>query len=947
MLPAIQFVYMRFVFFFFLMCASNIACSQNSILFTGLKVLDGFTENPLDSAKVSVVDRATMSVLIDSMIPSWGENRINGVVKKSFNGFYASVPSRAAYIFRFAFDGYEPEDFVVEIKDKRILKYAFERPYYVWHKSLNLQEVTVEASKILMVLKGDTIEYNAANFRMADGSMLDDLIRALPNVKIDDNGVITMNGKYIQSLLINGRDFFNGDPKIALANLPAYTVNKVKVYHKSQGRGKRDEELIMEERDQNPLVMDVSLKREYQQSWISNCEIGAGTCFAQNLAERWLGRMFALRYTNHSSIAIYAQTNNLGDTSLPSGKGEWKRTDNQVGERKAYIGGIDFGLDPKSIDFHVKTSLQVERQDIDLLSETSKEKYHLNTNTFHQEEIQNATSITNIKWNAKLNGNIGKNTYLLFSPKVYYERDENSKEEKENTFEDGDSLYIRVQDSSSREVRWGGSAHAYAVTSLGHNFLNCTGIFSYGKKEHHDKGTDDIRYTNRLQDDFCEQRDVCLSKHDYQYSLEVMFEMLQKKISNSLTRTNSWFSYNFTQSFHSGSQDLYRTKEGWLTPSTELLFALDLQNSYNTTRMEHVHTLEYSTGFLWNRFSFRIQGRAEMHSRTAEDYRNKAVKKVSRDNLIFSPEASVAYNSPSRSLKLKGAILSHLPNIIDLLDISDNSIPLRIFKGNPDLNVCREYTGNASYEWKQKHSVRIFRLNVAYNLWKNNIGTSSHFDTQTGITTYCPMNINGNWKLSSDVNYGQFIDNANHWHINTSMALGRARSVDFANNSEETDLYTQTVYSTSLQTEDRITYRKGTFQVSTLVNVDYKRFSTNWAECGHFSYCDFKYGINCSCPIFYDIEFSTDIMAYNRRGYVDSSLNTTCWVWNIALSRHLDSKKRWILKFIGFDVLHQLSNVHHTINAQGRTEIRQNTTTSYGMARLTYYLDVKPRKANQ
>ena len=81
-------------------------------------------------------------------------------------------------------------------------------------------------------MKGDTIVYNADAFQLSKGSMLDALIEQLPGAELKDNGVITVNGKQVSSLLVNGKDFFRGDPKVALENLPAYMVNKVKVYEK-------------------------------------------------------------------------------------------------------------------------------------------------------------------------------------------------------------------------------------------------------------------------------------------------------------------------------------------------------------------------------------------------------------------------------------------------------------------------------------------------------------------------------------------------------------------------------------------------------------------------------------------------------------------------------------------------------------------------------------------
>ena len=85
-------------------------------------------------------------------------------------------------------------------------------------------------------------------------------------------------------------------------------------------------------------------------------------------------------------------------------------------------------------------------------------------------------------------------------------------------------------------------------------------------------------------------------------------------------------------------------------------------------------------------------------------------------------------------------------------------------------------------------------------------------------------------------------------------------------------------------------------------------------------------------------------MAYCRRGYAEKAMNTTDWVWNLTLSKALGKSKQWVVKAIGFDILHQLPNTQRSVNAQGRTEIRYNTVSSYALLSLTYRLDIKPKK---
>lgn len=136
-----------------------------------------------------------------------------------------------------------------------------------------LREATVTATKVMMVMKGDTIVYNADAFELAEGSMLDQLISRLPGVKLNAGGVITVNGNRVSNLLIDGKDFFNGDANVALENLPAYMVKNVKSYQKAPDNAYLTRKDNKPHAD-DPWVIDVTLKKEYHQGWIANAEAG-------------------------------------------------------------------------------------------------------------------------------------------------------------------------------------------------------------------------------------------------------------------------------------------------------------------------------------------------------------------------------------------------------------------------------------------------------------------------------------------------------------------------------------------------------------------------------------------------------------------------------------------------------------------------------------------------
>ena len=191
-------------------------------------------------------------------------------------------------------------------------------------REVKLNEAVVKATKVKFYLRGDTVVYNADAFQLEEGSMLDALISQLPGAELKDDGRIFVNGKQVESLLLNGEDFFKKDRSIMLENLPTYMVKDIRVYDKMGGLGKLMGKNIGDEM----LVMDVKLKKDYQVGWMANVEGGGGT------DERYLARLFALRHTTHSRLSAFANLNNLNDRQRPGKGSRHRRRDKDHAERR-------------------------------------------------------------------------------------------------------------------------------------------------------------------------------------------------------------------------------------------------------------------------------------------------------------------------------------------------------------------------------------------------------------------------------------------------------------------------------------------------------------------------------------------------------------------------------------------------------------------------------------
>ncbi|MCD8318799.1 MAG: hypothetical protein LUC45_08210 [Paraprevotella sp.] len=293
-------------------------------------VRNSFTTRGLVGAKITLM--TADSTVIDS-IRTWqpGNDPFDGVYK-------FSVPARPQkFIIRAEYPDYETTYITFDMK--YITRNTwFDLPHhfmkYQGHKAemeRKLDEVTVTATKVQMVYKGDTIIYNADAFNVPEGSMLDGLIRQLPGVELKDNGTIYVNGQKVDYLTLNGTDFFKGKNKVMLDNLPYYTVENIQVYNKTT---EKSEWLGVADAPKD-FVMDVRLKREYAMGYMVNTDLGVGS------EGRYVGKAFGMQYSDHTRLSLFANLNNTNEMRNPGSNGDWNPAKNQNSGEVDYkaIGG--------------------------------------------------------------------------------------------------------------------------------------------------------------------------------------------------------------------------------------------------------------------------------------------------------------------------------------------------------------------------------------------------------------------------------------------------------------------------------------------------------------------------------------------------------------------------------------------------------------------------------
>ena len=943
--------------------ASNNADS----VYIGSLVVDDFTGEVIGNASVRVFDQNSHLV---SESNSWGSPSMNN---NRLANFIVRIPrSMKAAVIKVSKEGYDEysENITVSIGKREIMVSI---PTIKMKRSLKkekevlLDGVTVTASKVKMVMHGDTIVYNADAFQMSNGSMLDELIRRLPGVQLKGNQIM-VNGRFVSSLLVNGSDFFKGNPAIALQNLPAYTVNKLKVYEREDGPN-----LMSEKRPKGtaPLVMDVSLKRHYMQGILANADLGYGT------HDRWMARLFALRYTKTSRIGVFSNMNNTNDTRSPGTNGEWKVEQQQDGLTTQRTFGIDYLLNnsSKSLEFSGNTVYAHNSTMQEQIS--SNERFLAGGNTFGRSRNNLNNTTTYVQSQNYLKKIWSKTMLYLWPSFVYYRASDRTlaqsamltaAPDESRRGAALDSLFAPVASQRLYDIMTNRLAdnallnlHYYDAQLKGNVTFQIpkspdlvtleteNRLFRMFKTAHsiYDLEYKDVerdfrnkynkrrtnKFSTRWKAEYMYRGDV-----EYKYPFSVSMEYTHNYIGDNsdLFRLDKYAAYGAASDVHTG-----------YLPSTRdsLQRAIDADNSYHSRIYKDHYKLSGRTPLIQlHVFGLNTFLKPGINYRREHiDYtRGSFSKSLTRKLWSWEPELYIDKEDCTLSYKVRKV----LPELTDILDFAVTDNPLNIWRGNPnlkntDIHSVNFYRSIRKYD-ENWYCTHLIHIDAYWQVMRNAIGQYVEYNRQTGAVRSTPMNINGNWSAGASFEFMGTVDKKKRLMLNTKTEVGYNNSVDYvAVDGQSTDSPRSSVRSAKADETLTLDYNLGKYAFGAKLRCAYLHAESPRSDFQTINTADVDYGLNATVELPLKLKLSTDITLYSRYGYSDPSMNTNNLVWNARLERTFG---KFTVMADGFDLLGKLSNVRKVINAQGRTETWYNTVPRYAMLHVMYKMHFKPNR---
>lgn len=922
-------------------------------------VKDSFTQLGL-KAFVTVMNQD--STVVDTITTSGWEHDLY---------YEINVPARpATYIIKAECDGYETKCLNHTIKYIARNK-SFEMPSLFLKKKANkevmLDDVVVTSTKVKFAYRGDTLVYNASAFNVPDGSMLDVLIRQMPGAEIKSNGDIYVNGKKIDYLLLNGKDFFKGKNQVMLDNLPYYTVKELKVYDRSSDKSR----LMGKEMEQKDYVMDVGLKREYNRGYIANMEAAGGT------KDRYLGRLFGLYYTDRIRLSIFGNLNNVNETRRPGREGDWSPANSPQGQKITRKVGIDFSTSSKNDKFNEVGNITFGWDNTHDMSRNSTESFASAGNIFSRRISDTRTSRRNFNLynTVSLQGETGlffnttidynDNKSLSLSRSATYSAEPNRwgdiNSTIDSTFAENvqgtlrDIITNRSLNRSRSEVSmlnvsndlmtwhklaWGDRIEMYINGTYSNSKPNES--FSLSRNDYFKTGDKDLRnyYNDRKSNSY--SLNASLS-----YGLEIPY-----------TKWTVLAGPTFSQNYISTTEMNYRLDQlgGEWMANPEMMYAT---LPSNMQLLEDV--VDNNTSRRYNTLKRNSGGELRFQRNTDDSYFQISLKLVDEDErinyhsmaldttatrsrLVFRPSMFYSKFSSKLNLYFNYYVRSSFPDFLSIMPYTDNSDPLSVTVNNPNLknSLFHHYDFNLRLSGlKNQQYVGFF---ITGNFYHNNVSTRTRYNTQTGGYTYMSDNIGGggNWDFWSTISYGTALGKARLFRLDYKLWVNGLRRKEFDIAYDDDPMQICYTFNSELGNSLYLHFQKEKLSISLGGKVEWKHSVSDRSNFDKINAYQFDYGGNLTYTLPLGITLSTDIKEYCRRGYSVKSFNTSDLVWNASLARSF-CKGKLTFTAEAFDILQNLSSTQYNVSGQSRSETWLNSLPSYAMMKVAYKFSKSPK----
>ncbi|MDL2221119.1 TonB-dependent receptor [Parabacteroides sp. OttesenSCG-928-N08] len=857
---------------------------------------------------------------------------VGGVASERSGAFSLKNVKPGDYLIHVTFIGYEPLYQPVKITGRT-------NPVEMGKLEMSdgailLGEAVAVGKQAEVVVRNDTIEYNAESFKVTEGSVLEDLLKKMPGVEVDSDGKITVNGKEVKKMLVDGKEFFTDDPKVASKNLPADMIDKVQVLDRLSemaqmtGFDDGDEE----------TVINLTVKPGMKQGWFGNAMAGYGS------KDRYEGMGMVNRFINNDQFTVMGginNTNNQGASDLGSamfsGMGG--------GGRGGFGGGGGQGI-TSSANLGLNASKEFSPQITLGGNGHYSHSDNLATNRFEKENIRDEAAFqTGEDRNNRISDSFGANlrfewkpddkTRILFRPNFRYSKNSQT-EESEGIDMDAlrDTISVgKINNISEGEAfNFGGNLEFSRKLNDAGRTLSASLSGNFSDSESNDAYWNEVVYKN--DNDRIELLDQRINYQNNGYNYRAFVSWVEPLGRNNFLQ----LTYSFSQRQQESIKNAYNKAE-----DSDRYSVIDTAQSKNYRNDFINQRVSLSFKSVREKFNYTLGVNFDPSYTKSENFiGDTTLFSMSRNVFNVSPMAQLRYNfNRQTNLRVDYNGRVSQPSMTQLMPVPDYSDVKNVRVGNPDLKP--RYVNNISARYQSfAPESQLAMMVMADGQFTTNdiVSYSVNHNDQTGKKTTSYKNINGNWNgrirfmMNTPLKNKRFtVSNmtmASYSNSNTIIGDSINGAVVDSKNSNRNMM---------LMERASIDFRSDYIDVGVNGNVRYTRSRNTLNTTSDNDV--FNYGVGGNTVIYlpYNMKLESDIRWSTNSGY-SSNYSQDELMWNASASVSFLKGNAATLRLKIYDILKQRSNISYSTNAMGSTYSEYNTLNSYFMVHFIYRFSI-------
>ncbi|MDO4692918.1 MAG: TonB-dependent receptor [Porphyromonadaceae bacterium] len=791
-----------------------------------------------------------------------------------------------------------------------------------------LREITVLGKANEVVVRGDTLEYNAGSYKTSDGAALEELVKKLPGVEVNESGQITINGKNVSKIMVDGKRFFESDPKIALKNLPADAIDKVQVLDRETdatrmtGFSDGDEE----------TVINLTIKKSQKSGLFGTAYVGGGAPHKRYEANATLNR-----FSDGSQWSIIAganNTNNAGFGDIASDLGQISNMlgGNTRGPRGSRGGNSNDGVTSSKVlggNLAYTLGQKGELSSGTFLGNSDK----LKESTYERTDIIATGSTTergssverNDKYNTGANLRLEwkptAKTTLIIAPNLNYGIGMGTKTsssttlrsqgaEKINTSELNQSVNRKVFSSRihvDMSQKLGNKGRTLALSlQTGFNMDDAMGIYQSSLKN---------------------QISGAISSIDQHLETETRNLSYRARLSYVEPLANGFALQGQYQirGEESSSHRLARQKQAATGP-------YDLVNPEYSNKLSS-HFLSHRFGFALKKFTDKLDITAGLNldpsHLSSYTQIGQEDRRINQNVLNYSPTFRLKYTPrKTTNLHIDYRGRSFQPKSDQLAPVQDKTNQLVIYEGNPNLKTgyMHNLFGRFShFRASSKSSINLF-AHLQYI--QNDIVTHTKYNPTTGVRTIGYTNVDGNGMLSLGGFYTSPLP-GKQFSVRVSSFNTLINQIGFVDEQRNDALAIRLSESLTLayRHEGIDTSLKGTWSYYNVWNTLPQKEQQTTQD----------YRIDWDNQIKLPLGLSLEaLLAYRTNSGYTSGYDQNQMLINVGLSYSFLKNKAATIRIKAYDALNQQSNISREISALNSSMLQTNSLGRYVMLHFIY-----------